>query len=144
MCLRQHSKFLAYFIEPASGSPTPPPPHPFRPSAAHRVAGQSHQHRDPGVRWLTEHAIIAHSPTPSMAQPCTSRGARPPAKRNPLWRTAGGRASRGSTAAALQGRHEARLAICTNRHQCMGGHRQTPRYMAAKCQSGGFKGGSER
>ena len=37
-----------------------------------------------------------------------------------------------------------RYAICTNRHQCMGGHRQSPRYMAAKCQSGGFKGGSER
>ena len=35
------------------------------------------------------------------------------------------------------------LAICTNRHQCMGGHRQTPRYMAAKCQSWGFKVGSE-
>ena len=27
---------------------------------------------------------------------------------------------------------------------CMGGHRRTPRYMAAKCQSGGFKGESER
>ena len=55
-----------------------------------------------------------------------------------------GRPSSGSTDAALQGRHQARLAICTNRHQCMGGHRQSPRYMAAKCQSGGFKGGSER
>ena len=32
----------------------------------------------------------------------------------------------------------------SNRHQCMGGHRQSPRYMAAECQSGGFKGGSER
>ena len=30
-----------------------------------------------------------------------------------------------------------------NGHQCMGGYRQTPRYVAAKCQSGGFKGGSE-
>ena len=29
-------------------------------------------------------------------------------------------------------------------HQCMGGHRKSPRYMAAKCQSGGFKGGSKR
>ena len=55
-----------------------------------------------------------------------------PAKRNPLWTTVGGRPSRGLTAAALQGRHQARVAIYTNRHQCMGGHRQSPRYMAAK------------
>ena len=32
--------------------------------------------------WLTEHAITAHSVMPSMARPCTSHGARPPAKRN--------------------------------------------------------------
>ena len=102
------------------------------------------QDRVTRVRWLTEHAIAAHSVTPSMAQPCTSHGAWSPAKRNPLLRTAGGRPSRGSTAAALQGRHQARLVICTNHHQSMGGYRQSPRYMAAKCQSGGFKGGSER
>ena len=120
-----------------------PPSLPSAP-AAHHVAGQSHQHRGPEARWLTDHAITAHSATPSMARPCTSHGACPPAKRYPFWRTAGGRPSRGSTAAALQGRHQARLAICTNRHQCMGGHRQSPRYMAAECQSGGFKGGSER
>ena len=118
-----------------------PPPLPSAP-AARQVAGQSHQHRGPGARWLTEHAITAHSATPSMARPCTSHGAWPPAKRNPLWRTTGGRPSRRSTAAALQGR--VRLAICTNRHQCMGGHRQSPRYMVAKCPSGGFKGGRER
>ena len=108
-----------------------PPPLPLAP-AAHQVAGQSHQHRVPGVRWLGEHAITAHSATPSMSQPSKSHGAWPPAKRNPLWRTAGGRLWRRSTSAALQGRH-----------LCMGGHHQTPRYMAAKCQSGGFKGGSE-
>ena len=60
--------------------------------------------------------------------------------RNPLRRTAGGCTLCGSsTARPLQGRHQARLAICTNRHQCMGGHQQTPRYMAAKCQSGVFQ-----
>ena len=51
-----------------------PPPLPLAP-AAHQVAGQSHQHRGPGARWLTEHAITAHSATPSMARPCTSHGA---------------------------------------------------------------------
>ena len=51
-----------------------PPPLPSGP-AAHQVAGQSHQHRGPGARWLTEHAITAHSATPSMARPCTSHGA---------------------------------------------------------------------
>ena len=30
-----------------------------------QVAGQSHQHRGPGARWLNEHAITAHSATPS-------------------------------------------------------------------------------
>ena len=35
-----------------------PPPLPSAP-AAHQVAGQSHQHRGPGARWLTEHAITA-------------------------------------------------------------------------------------
>ncbi|XP_068720805.1 uncharacterized protein [Montipora capricornis] len=43
-----------------------PPPLPSAP-AAHQVAGQSHQHRGPGARCLTEHAITAHSVTPSMA-----------------------------------------------------------------------------
>ena len=37
-----------------------PPRLPLAP-AAHQVAGQSHQHRGPGARWLTEHAITAHS-----------------------------------------------------------------------------------
>ena len=40
-----------------------------------QVAGQSHQHRVPGARWLTEHAITARSATPSIARPCTSHGA---------------------------------------------------------------------
>ena len=43
--------------------------------AAHLLVGQSHQHRGPGARWLTEHAITTHSSTPSMARPCTSHGA---------------------------------------------------------------------
>ena len=47
-----------------------PSPLPSAP-AAHQVAGQSHQHRGPGARWLTVHAITAHSATPSMARPCT-------------------------------------------------------------------------
>ena len=51
-----------------------PPPLPSAP-AAHQVAGQIHQHRGPGVPWLTEHAITAHSATPSMARPCTSHRA---------------------------------------------------------------------
>ena len=50
-----------------------PPPLPSAP-AAHQT-GQSHQHRGPGARWLSKHAIISHSATPSMAQPCTSHGA---------------------------------------------------------------------
>ena len=51
-----------------------PPPLPSSP-AAHQVAGQSHQHRGPGTCWLTEHAITAHSATPSMARPCILHGA---------------------------------------------------------------------
>ena len=43
------------------------PPLPSAP-VAHQVAGQSHQHRGPGARWLTEHAITAHSATPSCTQ----------------------------------------------------------------------------
>ena len=43
--------------------------------AAHHVTGQSHQHRGPGAHWLTEHALTAHSVTPSMAWPCTLHGA---------------------------------------------------------------------
>ena len=42
------------------------------------------------------------------------------------------------------GRPLVRYKDVIKRHQCMGGHRQTPRYMAAKRQSVGFKGGSER
>ena len=96
---------------------------PLLPSApaSHQVAGQSHQHRGPGVNWLIEHAITAHSATPSMARPCTSHGAWPPAKRNPLWRTVGGHPSRGSTTAALHGRHQVRLDLHqTNLHQVHG------------------------
>ena len=51
-----------------------PPPLPSAP-AAHQVVGQSRQHRGPGVRWLTEHAIPAHSAMPLMARPCKSHGA---------------------------------------------------------------------
>ena len=36
----------------------------------------------------------------------------------------------------LQGCNQARLTICTNRHQCMGGHCQTPKYTAASVKAG--------
>ena len=103
------------------------------------MAGQSHQHRGPGARWLTEHAITAHSATTSMAWSCTSHEAWLPAKRNPLWRTVGGRPSHGLTAAALQGHHQVRLATCTNRRYCMRGHRQTPYIHGGKVSKQGFQ-----
>ena len=118
-----------------------PPPLPSAP-AAHQVAGQSHQHQGPGARWLTELASLLIQRRLRWPRPRTSHAAWPPANRNPLWRTAGEHPTRGPTADALQGRHQVRLAICTNWHQCMRG--QTPRYVAEKRQSGGLKGGSER